>query len=138
MKDIRSHQLVPSSHLVPAARGWLESQSSSVFDSRHIDALTKILIEPKNALIKQYKKLFEIEGVELEFRDQALIHIAKKALDRNTGARGLRSILEETLQDVMFDIPSDKTIEKVIIDEKTITENNKPILIHSDQKKINQ
>ena len=76
--------------------------------------------------------------MELEFRDQALIHIAKKAQERNTGARGLRSILEETLQDVMFDIPSDKTIEKVIIDEKTITENNKPILIHSDQKKINQ
>jgi ATP-dependent Clp protease ATP-binding subunit ClpX len=110
----------------------------SALEPLDIDALTKILIEPKNALIKQYKKLFEIEGVELEFRDQALIHIAKKALDRNTGARGLRSILEETLQDVMFDIPSDKTIEKVIIDEKTITENNKPILIHSDQKKINQ
>ena len=110
----------------------------SALEPLDIDALRKILIEPKNALTKQYKKLFEIEGVELEFRDQALSQIAKKALDRNTGARGLRSILEDTLQDIMFDIPSDKTIEKVIIDEKTITEKSKPILIHSDQKKINE
>ena len=110
----------------------------SALEPLDIDALRKILTEPKNALTKQYKKLFEIEGVELEFRDQALSQIAIKALDRNTGARGLRSILEETLQDIMFDIPSDKTIEKVIIDEKTITEKSKPILIHSDQKKINE
>ncbi len=135
LKETESEDLVKFG-LIPEFIGRLPVISA--LEPLDIDALTKILIEPKNALIKQYKKLFEIEGVELEFRDQALIHIAKKALDRNTGARGLRSILEETLQDVMFDIPSDKTIEKVIIDEKTITENNKPILIHSDQKKINQ
>ena len=135
LKETESEDLVKFG-LIPESIGRLPVISA--LEPLDIDALTKILIEPKNALIKQYKKLFEIEGVELEFRDQALIHIAKKALDRNTGARGLRSILEETLQDVMFDIPSDKTIEKVIIDEKTITENNKPILIHSDQKKINQ
>ncbi|NCX67609.1 MAG: ATP-dependent Clp protease ATP-binding subunit ClpX [Betaproteobacteria bacterium] len=135
LKETESEDLVKFG-LIPEFIGRLPIISA--LEPLDIDALTKILIEPKNALIKQYKKLLEIEGVELEFRDQALIHIAKKALARNTGARGLRSILEETLQDVMFDIPSDKTIEKVIIDEKTITEKNKPILIHSDQKKINQ
>ena len=135
LKETESEDLVKFG-LIPEFIGRLPVISA--LEPLDIDALTKILIEPKNALIKQYKKLLEIEGVELEFRDQALNHIAKKALARNTGARGLRSILEETLQDVMFDIPSDKTIEKVIIDEKTITEKNKPILIHSDQKKINQ
>src|SRR6056300_1976560 len=135
LKKTESDDLVKFG-LIPEFIGRLPV--TSALEPLDIDALRKILIEPKNALTKQYKKLFEIEGVELEFRDQALSQIAKKALDRNTGARGLRSILEETLQDIMFDIPSDKTIEKVIIDEKTITEKSKPILIHSDQKKINE
>jgi len=132
LKKTESEDLVKFG-LIPEFIGRLPVISA--LEPLDIDALRKILIEPKNALTKQYKKLFEIEGVELEFRDQALSQIAKKALDRNTGARGLRSILEDTLQDIMFDIPSDKTIEKVIIDEKTITEKSKPILIHSDQKK---
>ena len=135
LKKTESEDLVKFG-LIPEFIGRLPVISA--LEPLDIDALRKILIEPKNALTKQYKKLFEIEGVELEFRDQALSQIAKKALDRNTGARGLRSILEETLQDIMFDIPSDKTIEKVIIDEKTITDKSKPILIHSDQKKINE
>ena len=135
LKKTESEDLVKFG-LIPEFIGRLPVISA--LEPLDIDALRKILIEPKNALTKQYKKLFEIEGVELEFRDQALSQIAKKALDRNTGARGLRSILEDTLQDIMFDIPSDKTIEKVIIDEKTITEKSKPILIHSDQKKINE
>jgi len=135
LKKTESEDLVKFG-LIPEFIGRLPVISA--LEPLDIDALRKILIEPKNALTKQYKKLFKIEGVELEFRDQALSQIAKKALDRNTGARGLRSILEETLQDIMFDIPSDKTIEKVIIDEKTITEKSKPILIHSDQKKINE
>jgi len=135
LKKTESEDLVKFG-LIPEFIGRLPVISA--LEPLDIDALRKILIEPKNALTKQYKKLFEIEGVELEFRDQALSQIAKKALDRNTGARGLRSILEETLQDIMFDIPSDKTIEKVIIDEKTITEKSKPILIHSNQKKINE
>ena len=135
LKKTESEDLVKFG-LIPEFIGRLPVISA--LEPLDIDALRKILIEPKNALTKQSKKLFEIEGVELEFRDQALSQIAKKALDRNTGARGLRSILEETLQDIMFDIPSDKTIEKVIIDEKTITEKSKPILIHSDQKKINE
>ena len=132
LKKTESEDLVKFG-LIPEFIGRLPVISA--LEPLDIDALRKILTEPKNALTKQYKKLFEIEGVELEFRDQALSQIAIKALDRNTGARGLRSILEETLQDIMFDIPSDKTIEKVIIDEKTVTDKSKPILIHSDQKK---
>lgn len=135
LKKTESEDLVKFG-LIPEFIGRLPVISA--LEPLDIDALRKILTEPKNALTKQYKKLFEIEGVELEFRDQALSQIAIKALDRNTGARGLRSILEETLQDIMFDIPSDKTIEKVIIDEKTVTDKSKPILIHSDQKKINE
>ena len=133
LKKTESEDLVKFG-LIPEFIGRLPVISA--LEPLDIDALRKILTEPKNALTKQYKKLFEIEGVELEFRDQALSQIAIKALDRNTGARGLRSILEETLQDIMFDIPSDKTIEKVIIDEKTVTDKSKPILIHSDQKKL--
>jgi ATP-dependent Clp protease ATP-binding subunit ClpX len=135
LKKTESEDLVKFG-LIPEFIGRLPVISA--LEPLDIDALRKILTEPKNALTKQYKKLFEIEGVELEFRDQALSQIAIKALDRNTGARGLRSILEETLQDIMFDSPSDKTIEKVIIDEKTVTDKSKPILIHSDQKKINE
>ena len=135
LKKTESEDLVKFG-LIPEFIGRLPVISA--LEPLDIDALRKILTEPKNALTKQYKKLFEIEGVELEFRDQALSQIAIKALDRNTGARGLRSILEETLQDIMFHIPSDKTIEKVIIDEKTVTDKSKPILIHSDQKKINE
>ena len=135
LKKTESEDLVKFG-LIPEFIGRLPVISA--LEPLDIDALRKILTEPKNALTKQYKKLFEIEGVELEFRDQALSQIAIKALDRNTGARGLMSILEETLQDIMFDIPSDKTIEKVIIDEKTVTDKSKPILIHSDQKKINE
>jgi len=79
------------------------------------DALIQILTEPKNALTKQYKHLFTFEGITLEFEDDALKEIAKKALDRKTGARGLRAILEELLQDLMYELPSDENIEKVVI-----------------------
>ena len=102
LKKTESEDLVKFG-LIPEFIGRLPVISA--LEPLDIDALRKILTEPKNALTKQYKKLFEIEGVELEFRDQALSQIAIKALDRNTGARGLRSILEETLQDIMFDIP---------------------------------
>jgi ATP-dependent Clp protease ATP-binding subunit ClpX len=110
----------------------------SALEPLDVNSLIQVLTEPKNALTKQFIKLFEMEGVSLEFMSEALLQLAKKAIARKTGARGLRSILEETLQDVMFDIPSDKTIEKVIIDEKSILGKSKPILIHSKQKKINQ
>ncbi len=84
------------------------------------EALIKILVEPKNSLIKQYKRLFEFDKVDLEFKESALKAVAKKAIERKIGARGLRSIIEETLEKVMFDVPSDHTIEKVVIDDAVV------------------
>ncbi|MEA5097930.1 MAG: ATP-dependent Clp protease ATP-binding subunit ClpX [Burkholderiaceae bacterium] len=98
-------------------------------------ALIQILLEPKNALVKQYSKLLEMEGAELEIRPAALHAIAKKALARKTGARGLRSILENVLLDVMYDLPTQQNVIKVVIDENTITQDAKPLLIYQDQQK---
>ena len=95
-------------------------------DSLDRDALVNILSEPKNALVKQYKKLFEMDNVELDFTDKALNAIADKAIERKTGARGLRSIIEEVMTEIMFDIPSDDRIEKVVITEPTIIDKDKP------------
>jgi ATP-dependent Clp protease ATP-binding subunit ClpX len=99
-------------------------------------ALIQILTEPKNALIKQFQRMFSMEGVELEVRDQALRAISRKALARKTGARGLRSILEHSLLDTMFDLPSMENVVKVVIDEGAGGEEVRPILIYSDQPKI--
>jgi len=99
------------------------------------EALIQILIEPKNALIKQYSKLLEMEGAELEIRPAALHAIARKALARKTGARGLRSILEHALLDVMYELPSQQNVVKVVIDENTITNGAKPLLIYSESPK---
>jgi ATP-dependent Clp protease ATP-binding subunit ClpX len=98
--------------------------------------LVRILTEPKNALTKQYQKLFAMEGVELEFREGALNAIAKKALERKTGARGLRSIIEHALLDVMFELPSLNNVEKALVDEGTILGDQKPLLMYSDQPKV--
>lgn len=94
-----------------------------------LDALIQILIEPKNALTKQYKKLFQMDGVDLEFTEAALTAAAQKAMARKTGARGLRSILEHALLDVMYDLPSMEGVSKVVIDEPMITSDAKPLLI---------
>ncbi|MBZ4646400.1 MAG: ATP-dependent Clp protease ATP-binding subunit ClpX [Petroclostridium sp.] len=99
------------------------------------DALIQILTEPKNALVKQYQKLFEIDDVILEFDKEALEAIADKAIKRNTGARGLRAILEEVMLEVMFDIPSEKNVEKCIIHLDCITEGKLPELIINENKK---
>ncbi len=96
--------------------------------------LIKILTEPKNALIKQYKALFSFDGVALEFEDKAIEAVADKAIDRETGARGLRSIIEEALSDVMFTVPSDDTVKTVIIDKKCITDGKQPKVIREDKK----
>ncbi|MDD2223609.1 MAG: ATP-dependent Clp protease ATP-binding subunit ClpX [Pseudomonas sp.] len=98
-------------------------------------ALVQILTEPKNALTKQYGKLFDMEGVELEFRTDALNAVAKRALLRKTGARGLRSILEGVLLDTMYDIPSEPDVTKVVIDENVIAGTSKPLLIYAAQEK---
>ena len=94
------------------------------------EALIQILKEPKNALTKQYQALFNLEGVDLEFRDEALDAIAKKAMARKTGARGLRSIVEAALLDTMYDLPSMEDVEKVVIDESVIDGQSKPLLIY--------
>ena len=93
------------------------------------DALVKIMTEPKNALIKQYKKLLELDGVELEFEEDALSAIVDKAIQRNTGARGLRSIIEDIMRDIMFDVPTDARIEKCIITRETVENKKEPKLI---------
>jgi ATP-dependent Clp protease ATP-binding subunit ClpX len=108
----------------------------AVLDELDTGALIKILTEPKNALVKQYQKLLAMEGVELEFRDHALTAIAKRALERRTGARGLRSIIEAALLDIMFDLPSLANVQKVVVDEGAIAGDAKPLLIYSDQPKV--
>ena len=100
------------------------------------EALVKILIEPKNALIKQYQSLFEMEGVELEVRPSALQAIARKALKRNTGARGLRSILEQALLDTMFELPSLENVQKVVVDERAVTGEGRPLVIYAEIPKV--
>jgi len=95
-------------------------------------ALVKILVEPKNSLIKQYKKLFALDKVELEFKESALRAVAKKAIERNIGARGLRSIIEETLQKVMFEVPSNYTVEKVVIDSDVIEGKREPEFLYNE------
>ncbi|MGE5470890.1 MAG: ATP-dependent Clp protease ATP-binding subunit ClpX [Bacteroidota bacterium] len=100
------------------------------------DALVQILTEPKNALVKQYQKLFNMEEVELEIRPGALAAIAKKALERKTGARGLRSIMEHALLDTMYELPGMENVEKVVIDENMINGDTPPLLIYADQPKV--
>ena len=102
------------------------------------DSLVKILTKPKNALIKQYQRLFQMEECDLEFRDDALSSIARKAMERKTGARGLRTLLEKTLLDTMYDLPSSTDIDKVVIDKSVIDSSNKPLLIYGKNKtKVN-
>ena len=99
-----------------------------------IEAMVQILTEPKNALLKQYQKLFAMDGVELEIRPSALTAIARKALARKTGARGLRSILEHSLIDTMFDLPMLDGVSKVVIDEHIVEEGAKPLLVYREKK----
>ena len=98
------------------------------------EALIKILVEPKNSLVKQYQKLFEIDGVELVFEQEALEAIVEKAIERKTGARGLRSIIEEIMRDIMFEIPSNPDIEKCIITKETVTNNSGPKTVINENK----
>lgn len=105
----------------------------AVLEELDLNALTQILTEPKNALLKQYKKLFEMESVELEITSEALTAIAQKALDRKTGARGLRSILEQALMETMYELPSMKLVQKVVMNETVIQGESQPVIIeHSD------
>lgn len=98
-------------------------------------ALINILTQPKNALVKQYQHLFEMEGVALEIRDSALQAIAEKAIERKTGARGLRTLLESVLTDTMYKLPSEEDVAKVVVDETTVTEGVAPLLVYHEQSK---
>jgi ATP-dependent Clp protease ATP-binding subunit ClpX len=97
-------------------------------------ALKNILTEPKNAIIKQYKKLFMMEGVELEFDPVALDDIVKKAIERKTGARALRSIVEGILLDIMYELPTQENIDKCLVTRDVVTKGEKPLYIESDRK----
>ena len=99
------------------------------------DTLVTILTEPKNSLVKQYAKLFEMDGCEIEFTKKALRAVAAKALERKTGARGLRSILEKSMMEIMYELPSESDAEKCIVDEVTITEGSRPKVMYSKKKK---
>lgn len=99
------------------------------------DSLVKILTEPRNALLKQYKELFKIEGIDLQFTDEALRAMAEEALKRKSGARGLRAIMEETMLEIMYDIPSQEDVKECIIGEEVVKDNEKPILLFEQNKK---
>ena len=92
------------------------------------ETLVSILTEPKSAIVKQYKKLFEMDEVELDFEEEALREVAREAMERATGARGLRAILENAMTDVMYEIPSDETIKKCIITKETVAEGKEPVI----------
>ena len=98
------------------------------------DALVKVLTEPKNAIIKQYERLFEMDGVELQFEDEAVRAIAKKAHERKTGARGLRSILEKLMLELMYEIPSDPRIHKVVITASAVENGGEPLIMRRGSK----
>jgi ATP-dependent Clp protease ATP-binding subunit ClpX len=129
------HQVEPEDlikyGLIPEFVGRLPVVST--LDELDEAALVQILTEPKNALTKQFIKLFKMEGVDLEFREDALNAIAKRALARRTGARGLRSIIEHALLDTMYDLPSLKGVIKVVVDNGLVSGDGKPLLIYSDQ-----
>ncbi len=107
----------------------------ATLDPLDSEAFVRILTEPRNALVKQYQKIFEIDGVALEFKDNALEAISEEAMKRNTGARGLRAILEEILLDVMFELPSRNDIERCIITKEAVTNGETPILVTKDKRK---
>ena len=110
----------------------------AVLDELDEAALIQILTEPKNALIKQYLRLFKLEGVDLEVREDALIAVARHAMERKTGARGLRSILERALLDIMFDLPSLENVKKAVVEASVITDGAKPILIYADEDELDR
>jgi ATP-dependent Clp protease ATP-binding subunit ClpX len=133
LRDVQPEDLIKFG-LIPEFVGRLPVVATLEDLDEH--ALMRILTEPKNALIKQYQKLFAMEGVELEFRENSLLAIAKKALERKTGARGLRSILEHTLLDIMYDLPSMSNVAKAVIDDGVVRGESQPILIYADQPKV--
>lgn len=118
--------------LIPEFVGRLPVHA--VLEELDEESLMRILLEPKNALVKQYQKLIEFEGVQLEFREDALKAIAHKAKDRKTGARGLRSIIERALLETMYELPSLDGVKKIIVDKSVITDNTRPLFVYEETK----
>ena len=127
LHDVEPEDLI-SYGLIPEFVGRLPMIAT--LDELDENALIKILLEPKNAITKQYSKLFKMENTEIEFRDNALLSIAKKAKERKTGARGLRTILENVLLDTMYNLPSNPDVSKVVVDEAVINGETQPYLIY--------
>ena len=132
MSQIVPHDLVKYG-LIPELVGRLPVITA--LDGLDEDALVRILTEPKNSLVNQYKRLFQLDKVELEFQPEALKAIAKKTIERNTGARGLRSIMEEILTPLMYEVPSDYTVEKVVITPATVTGGAQPEMVYNKDRK---
>lgn len=135
LKQTVQHDLVKYG-LIPELIGRIPV--ITVLENLDKDALIKIMTEPKNAIVKQYQKLFEMDSVTLEFKKDALEAIADITLERNTGARGLRSVFETVLTDLMYKAPSDYTIEKIIITEDAVRNGDEPIILRNPNKKPNQ
>lgn len=133
LKRVESQDLIKYG-LIPEFVGRLPVMA--VLDELDEEALVRILTEPKNALTKQYHKLFEIEGVEIDFREGALREIARQAIKRKSGARGLRSIVEQTLLDLMYELPSIPGLKRVVVDEATIKGDSKPLYIYESGKGV--
>ena len=131
--DVRAEDLIKYG-LIPEFVGRLPVVAT--LDELDEAALIEILTKPKNALIKQYKHLFEMEGAELEFREDSLAAIARKSMERKTGARGLRTIVENVLLDTMYELPSSENISKVVIDESVINGQSDPILVYESELKL--
>ena len=132
LRDVQPDDLVKFG-LIPELVGRLPVVAT--LDELGQEALVEILVEPKNALVKQFRRLFAMEGVELEVRPDALQEIARRAHSRRTGARGLRSIVESVLLDIMFDLPGMSNVEKVVVDEKSVQEGQ-PIVVYAEQPKV--
>lgn len=132
MSDVVAHDLVKFG-IIPELVGRIPVITA--LDGLDVNALVRILQEPKNSLVKQYKKLFALDGVDLQFTDDALEAVAKMAKEQKTGARGLRGILENVLTDLMFEVPSDHTIESIFINSDVIENKAEPEIIHNNERK---
>ena len=103
-------------------------------DELNEEAMVKILTEPKNALVKQYQKLLQLDGVELEFEEEALREIAQTAMRKNTGARGLRAIMENVMEDIMFDMPDEENVKKCIVTKAAVLGEEMPVIVRDNKK----
>ncbi len=132
LKDVQPEDLLKYG-LIPEFVGRLPVIAT--LDDLNEDALVKVLAEPKNALVKQYATLFDMEGVKLTITDEALRAIAKKAIERKTGARGLRAIMEDNLLELMYDIPDKKNVSEIIINEEVVNEHKEPVFVYKKEEK---